>query len=807
VVKEWYHAKDRGMTAYSIDILKARGLGEDYLSRAAELYGLSQFITRAAIIPDSLMIADFLNAVVPTDHGRQAIDLLRSKYPGHSNNFYTLTVFTEFWWEELLVDPHHTDIVRIIDGISKFLISQELRICWLYGAVLYRRAFELHSHDDGDDLSPDQIRRLLAGSPQGVCQFRDLVSGPLGILRSAQLRYAPCYTTIPLWHCSDPSCDAIHDATLRLQPQHLTSAREVLQDALSERYGNFSDWDTLLTRYAGEIDHYDHNALPGVPWHLGNVLSESELTTVLLDLLGSNSRDLRQRLGAAAQGAPKEIVANFDIAAKLQAVLMCSDQQIVRRVERLVTTGAINIPIQEVRRPALWKADRGWFDLQIELSRMGIRTVSDHIPLQNARLKQLINEIYRLDANTAQLDWRLRYQPGIDIDERLDAYVNGHAPPNVIRDHIFNSKQSLEAAFQALRYGYFSPPDNEAEEAELVDKIMWKLGFRVQHFALTNARFVSSLEALYAAVEGMGTRTGLSTIRSAAANFFVDLEDLLKRSLSFSIWCLLSDHYEKTRFKFNPSTTQGIIYRTFSTHQLRSTSTDFTQFDPAGNDTLYPLIRGFTLLADSCEEYSRDRHMYLRPPDKLPGFAKYDGLHLFPFRHTALINDISQPQQSRIRSLLTEVTSGFEAIQLTNLRNRLQHDRPVEDLPTQDEIVLAITTVANVVKKLEQSGLFPLTYNINEERTDRWQRKQTTLINYNGNEVVVSERSELAGTSLPELEDHTIIVPWVRIAGTAEVLRFSLEQDSDYVRLWHGYPLRRPRAAGLAEGEEGRRAG
>jgi hypothetical protein len=157
--------------------------------------------------------------------------------------------------------------------------------------------------------------------------------------------------------------------------------------------------------------------------------------------------------------------------------------------------------------------------------------------------------------------------------------------------------------------------------------------------------------------------------------------------------------------------------------------------------------------------------------------------------------------------LLTEVTSGFEAIQLTNLRNRLQHDRPVEDLPTQDEIVLAITTVANVVKKLEQSGLFPLTYNINEERTDRWQRKQTTLINYNGNEVVVSERSELAGTSLPELEDHTIIVPWVRIAGTAEVLRFSLEQDSDYVRLWHGYPLRRPRAAGLAEGEEGRRAG
>src|SRR5262249_11824344 len=160
-------------------------------------------------------------------------------------------------------------------------------------------------------------------------------------------------------------------------------------------------------------------------------------------------------------------------------------------------------------------------------------------------------------------------------------------------------------------------------------------------------------------------------------------------------------------------------------------------------------------------------------------------------RHTALINDISQLQQRRLLSLLTEVASSFEAVQLANLRNRLQHDRPAEELPTKEEIALAVSTVENIVDKLEQSGLLPLTYCIIARQTDRWQRTQTTLVNYKGNHVVVSARSELGGVRLPRLDDHLIIVPWIRIAGTAEMLRFSLEGDSDYSQLWHGFPLRR----------------
>jgi hypothetical protein len=313
---------------------------------------------------------------------------------------------------------------------------------------------------------------------------------------------------------------------------------------------------------------------------------------------------------------------------------------------------------------------------------------------------------------------------------------------------------------------------------------MWKLGFRIQNFALENKRFGSSLQSFSAAVKEANARQGMAAIRSAAVNFFIDLEDVLKRSLSFSVWLLLSDHYGETRFKFNPKSTQGIIYRTFSTGQ--TTSADLVEFDPAGHDTLYPLIRGFKLLADTCEGYILDDDMHLRPADKQPGFARKSELDLFPFKHTALVNDISRPQQRRLLSLLTEVTSSFEAAQVANLRNRLEHDRPTEELPTKEESSLVISTVEDVVEKLEQSGLLPLTYNIISRQTDRWQRPQTTLVNYRGNHVVVSARSELGASKLCKLEDHTIIVPWVRIAGTPEILRFSLEEDSDYVGIWPG---------------------
>jgi hypothetical protein len=325
-------------------------------------------------------------------------------------------------------------------------------------------------------------------------------------------------------------------------------------------------------------------------------------------------------------------------------------------------------------------------------------------------------------------------------------------------------------------------PRDKTEEAELVDRIMWKLGFGIQTFALENKRFGSSLSAF-----------------SAAVNFFINLEDVLKRSLSFSVWLCLSDHYGHTHFRFNPRKLQGIIYRTLSAGQLHSTSAELVEFDPAGHDTLYPLIRGFKILADVCDNYIRNPDRHLRPVDKQPKFASHDGLHLFPFKHTALVNDISQSEQRRLLSLLTEVTSSFEGAQVTNLRNRLQHDRPPEDLPTKEESVRVISTVENVVDKLEQSGMLPLTYNIVAQNRDRWDREQTTLSNYKSNQVVVSTRSELEVSGLPELAQNTIIVPWVRIAGTAEMLRFEFEGDSDYARLWDGFPLRRPNSAELAE--------
>jgi hypothetical protein len=725
-------------------VLKAREFPPSYLERAVTLSGLRRFIVGASFVPDTLITAEFLQAVSLTDQGQHALQQLRMQHPEESELVHLFAILMELWWEELLIDPIRTDIEALTANLTKVLKSNAMRICWLFGGLLYRRAFRLFpfefpSSTSYVDLPADAVNDLLADTPQGVCQIRDMVAGPLGICHSMQMRYLPPLTTIPLWHCPDPSCAGVHFGRLLVRSDRLRVSRAYLQQNLTAEHGHRSAWGRFLSKYDGDIDHYDHNALPGIPWLLGNALSERELAAVLRELLGSGSRELRQQLGPEGRGSPESIVSNFDIARKLQAVLLCSDDDIVRTIERLVAADAIVIPVQEVRRQKLSKTQGGWFDLEVELSRAGVRTVSSKTAIQNARMKRMISEIYSSEGGMEQLDWHLRYERGDDLDERLDSYINGNAPPKIIKDHVFGSKSSLEAAFRALRYGYFALPSSEEEEAQLTDRIIWKLGFNIQTFALENKRFRSSLDTLSEIT--LGNTQGkwlLSAIRSAAVNFFVDLEDLLKRALSFSTWLLLSDHYGETRFVFNPKINMNIVYRTLTAYQREIGSTDIVQFDPDGRDTLHPLTVGFKLLSEACERRICDSQGTLRPAEGLPGFAERRALHLFPFEHTVFVNDISSSQQKRLLSLLSEVTSSFETSQVANLRNRLEHDRPAEEFPTQQEITAAILTISNVVDKLEQSGLLPLTYNVVDRRTDCWQRTQTTLINYRGSEVVIS---------------------------------------------------------------------
>ena len=122
------------------------------------------------------------------------------------------------------------------------------------------------------------------------------------------------------------------------------------------------------------------------------------------------------------------------------------------------------------------------------------------------------------------------------------------------------------------------------------------------------------------------------------------------------------------------------------------------------------------------------------------------------------------------------------------IRNRIEHSR--SDFPTAAEIVLLIDKVNEVVERLLSVGLLPVTYRIQKKIHDEWGREQIVYQNYRGTTVNVSFKSGSLLATLPEAPKFAILMPNLRLEQTQDIVRFTLAEDSDYSRIWKGYPIR-----------------
>ena len=75
------------------------------------------------------------------------------------------------------------------------------------------------------------------------------VTGPLGLLNSATGRYSPPSLHVPLWHCSDTGCKALHRVRLLDSPEGYAGAVEKLRQDRTQKHGPPSEWVAFLSRY------------------------------------------------------------------------------------------------------------------------------------------------------------------------------------------------------------------------------------------------------------------------------------------------------------------------------------------------------------------------------------------------------------------------------------------------------------------------------------------------------------------------------------------------------------------------------
>lgn len=776
--------------------LQEKYADSEFRKAFAELFALRWFLNDCLVASGYKPPDAFGDAISLTATGKEWVPRMQAAIRDISPPEINLALFIKFFHHELLIDVNTTNPETIRRVLDTEIVGGRIRYPWVYDRLLYDRFFDKFSGPT-EELSYEETRELLENTPQGVFQVGDVVVGPFGVLNSSCHRFLPSLLHVPLWHCSDPSCGAIHPVVLSTgQSKFLEGvAFTITESAKAE--GNPSEWPEFFRHLQPLPDYYDDMDLEDLPWLLANAFSQAELKNILRRLIKQHSVEMRQRFPKTKKfeqilsGSAEKISQTLTKAQCFQLILLMSDEDITSSVEVLTEKEVINIPSTETRGPKVVYHKGDWLDTSCEASRFGIRLVTGKIAIALPRLKRLIGELYKEEPQLDQLKWNLRHIEGESIDERLDTYLHIEDPRLVVRNLVFASPDILQRAFQNMRHGYFVSPSSPEQEEGLVDKILWKLGFDIGLYPPHQPLFWERLERFLqtARTYAMYNEHHRELIRSTGVNFFVSLEEVLDYSLSFTTWVLLSDHYGVTKFKCNFDDARRFMASRLNRRQVGSSE---VEFDPDGKNTLYPLIQGFAILAKLCNEIIEGKYGEIkRHESELPGYYGKTDIELFPFLHKALILDLREADRGQIISLLKEFTTTLERSQVCDIRNRLEHGR--RDFPNQEEIERVCSAVSGTLSKMEATGVCPLIHLYAGRTVDHYGRGTITFKDYIGRETTVKLPSQYSVCGLPSSHEPQIIVPSMHIGDSAELLRFEFEETSEYVQMWKDYPKRRPR--------------
>lgn len=209
-------------------------------------------------------------------YGLEVQKELIKQLPEADPNLLHIAMLSEFYWNDLFFDHEFMVSDPLMSDISSGIRTKNLLLPYVFGGLLYRKANSLFTGMK-DTLEPTETASLLSETPQGVFQMRSFVTGPLGLLQSVQKRDYRPRRSVPLWHCADPSCSAIHPANLRYYPGPLDPIRGKLRQLLQSVSAPMPYGDLGYHRLDEDLDHYDDLHTGGLIPLLGDAFSLTEL--------------------------------------------------------------------------------------------------------------------------------------------------------------------------------------------------------------------------------------------------------------------------------------------------------------------------------------------------------------------------------------------------------------------------------------------------------------------------------------------------------------------------------------------------
>lgn len=751
------------------------------------------------IIPNDYTIPDELNAAVSlTPAGAKMKDYLIRHEDIPAKEAHLMCALT-LGHKELFVDVHNTHIDRLISAVEKQILDTRIRFPFSHGRSLYD-AYASLFEEEKDVLTVDETFQLLDRIPIGVFQYGELVIGPMGVLTSASGRYVRFNRSVPAYHCAQPTCHSVHPVRLTTSYEaKINSDRAKLHHHLDETTSEASDWWGLALEADGFADSFygDHRSGTLVAL-LGDCLSDSEFRDLLIYLLDETKGEYRRFTASTlGSGASRSMVEQLTRPEMMQLALVAKEDWLAKGLDKLVRRNVIEIPPGEIRRPVTnLRSHSGAFHLVPELGHHGVRFVSRDPGLASLRERKLLQALYLRDdeTDTEELDWQLRGFDSEDLDERLENFFRSTDPRAALRRMILARKTNMIAACEEVGI----EDGDELSDEELVETVLWKLGFDVRfeddpHKYFWDLHQRISVLTQSSRISGIGES---ETFRGVANAFFTELEGLLTDSLAFSSWALLNDH-TAAFFPFsydNEHDRAAGLVRLQEAHEASGNKVENFDFLSPTLE-LFTLIRGFGVLSKELERVQQNSADYQRAKVDFPEYEGKTALKTFAFRSTVPFLDLMVVAQNRLRLGLAEVSSSMVGVEVNQVRNDYSHYRRTS--PEIDRMAKALDAIASAVRGLESLGLARLLCSPAGFESDAWGRTRHKFSGPRSIEHMFARPSSYDWMGLPPLGRPQFIVRSASFAEPNEVLRFTQRFESEFSRFWANYPSRRINNIGL----------
>lgn len=753
--------------------------------KLAAHFGLSRFWELLVFSPGFETDNAVSEFVIPTEFGNELVQRCCNNTSA-SRADSLLALYGHFYWLDILIDCTRSDLAGMAQLLSEHLLNDRVRIPYIWGRALDDKFADHPEFAECDLLAHIDAWGQLTNTPIGVFQHGHLISGPLGIIESAEHRWLPLTTGA---HCYYMQGTKRLDRIVRYDVADIgvVKAHGFLRHFLSQKNGSPSEWSGPLAWYGSNQDFHRRTDYSDIASVIGDCVLQSERTVLLEKLLkteaGNSIRNTLKRTPkykAKAGLSPLELASSLNEFEQFQLLLVLPTESLVVACDNNILDGSIDIPPSEVRYPRHRIPRRGTC-FSSELSSLGIRPAHTQ-PF--AGLCSTILRAYEQTDSSTELGFRLGSDPSRGLQVSLTEFVRREGPSEAVERLILASHSVTTVVCKQL---LLKLEEILPRTKSTIPRILWRFGFEIpRHDEILErlTRRIIQFEEMVSTVDLQQGESAREKIRAEGVNLFVSVEEFLDRVLAFNAWMLSSDHWGTTRYqyrlndaRFSVATVLGnqidgpngpVDWKVNGENTL-GTQLVYLQAFEQWLDRLGDLPKHLRYNIDS--KYHHDE--YQRP---------------FPFRHIQLWADSDPVELERYREMFKKVVKVLGQADIAGIRNALDHQRDSSRFPLQEKLELCISRLKTAVRLAEQTRIYPVTFWFDSKIDKAFGSSESIFQNSREEKFSIHRPSTVS--SLPGVTRISpVVFAPVNFLGAADsLLSFTIMGESTYSRYWANYP-------------------